>query len=55
MMSVSMDAKASPNMIVIAIETKNASAMRGIMTNTVVDAAIITGRSLLTPESTMAV
>lgn len=51
---VSIVAKSNPNIIVTAMETKKASCRRGIMPRIVVNAAIITGRIRLTPESTTA-
>ena len=47
-------AKVRPNMIVTAMAAKKASASSGIIPRTVVIAAIDTGRTRLTPESTMA-
>ena len=47
-----MVAKSNPNMIVTAMEMKNASCSSGTMPSIVVREAIITGFKRLTPEST---
>ena len=47
-------AKSNPNMMVTAMEIKNASLSNGIIPKIVVSAAIETGIKRETPESTMA-